>query len=302
MSQGQMVGGFIVPGKIHILLAPEQNEGWQRLHDAYKKVKEAIARLKPDVLLLYSSQWVSIIGHQMQKDPNPRWRYVDDDFHELGTIDYDLLIDPAFADAYQKAAKARGLTARTTAYKGFPIDGGSLTALKLLNPDNKVPASIVSCNMYADRSETIVLGKAAVDAAVKEGKRVVCVAVTGLSHRMWTTWRAPHTDKIHSSKDDEWNRKILELLSEGRLEDVSQLAREFYRQANADSKLKAVWWLSACLGESNHFDGHVYAYEPVWGTGAALVSLLPSQEKQGSLEYDEDGTDFFKGDRNVLSN
>ena len=42
------------------------------------------------------------------------------------------------------------------AYKGFPIDTGSVVALKLLNPDNAIPACIVSSNMYSDRAEIIV--------------------------------------------------------------------------------------------------------------------------------------------------
>ena len=36
-----------------------------------------------------------------------------------------------------------------------------------------------------------------------------------------------------------------------RREDVSQLAREFSRQANGDSRMKAIWWLAATLGQHN---------------------------------------------------
>ena len=112
---GTFVGGFICPGKPHILLAPEQNPGWQSLHDSFADARKAIAALKPDLLLLYSTQWPSIIGHQFQADPEPTWKLVDQDFHSLGTMDYKLRMDPEFAEAYCQAAKARGLTARTVA-------------------------------------------------------------------------------------------------------------------------------------------------------------------------------------------
>ena len=82
---------------------------------------------------------------------------------------------------------------------------------------------------------------------------------------------------------------------------MSQLARQFTAQAHGDSKLKAIWWLSACLGQSNDFTGTVYDYQPVWGTGAALVGLRPEASQTLSLEYDEDNTDRYQGDRNVLS-
>lgn len=295
-----VVAGFIVPGRPHPLLNPEGNPGWASLRSAYEQVRAEIERLDPDLILLYSTQWVTIIGHQMQADPEPTWHLVDQDFHELGTVHYKLRIDADFAHAYVAKAKQRGLTARAVAYRGFPIDTGSIVALSLLNPDNKYAAGIVGCNMYADRAETLVLGKAARDAIDTSGKRTVAIAVTALSNRMWTDWIDPADDRIHSLKDDEWNRKLLELLGEGRLEDVAQLARTFHRQAHGDSKLKAIWWLAAVMGQNNEYSGKIYDYQAIWGTGAALVGLTPDASATGDLEYDEDDVEFYKGDRNVL--
>ena len=300
MSQGSVIAGFIVPGKPHILLSPNDNEGWSSLNRSYGLLKQKIKELSPDLILLYSTGWPSIIGHQIQADPWPEWDLVDQDFHQLGTIKYKLRISPEFGNAYLKAAKERGLTARTVAYHGFPVDTGTVVALSLLNPDNEFPASIVSCNMYADRGETIVLGKAALDAIKSSGKRVVVVAVTAFSNRHFTDWIDPKDDHIHSAKDDEWNRKLLELLDQGRLEDVAQLARTFSRQAHGDSRMKAIWWLSAVMGQHNDFEGTVFDYQPVFGTGAALVGLTPSETGGSDLEYDEDDVEVYKGDRNVL--
>ena len=80
-------------------------------------------------------------------------------------------MDTDFAEAFKDCATDRGLHARTVAYHGFPIDTGSVVALKLLNPENRIPACIVSSNVYADRAETLVLAKAARDAAEKLGKK-----------------------------------------------------------------------------------------------------------------------------------
>jgi len=297
---GSFIGGVIAPGKPHLLLAPEKNKGWQSLRNSYERVRQDIELQKPDLLVLYSTQWPSIIGHQIQADPAPRWHLVDPDFHQLGTVHYDLRMDPHFASAYESAALARGLTARTVAYHGFPVDMGSVVALKLLNPDNAIPACVVSCNMYSDRGETLVLGKAARDAVTQTGRRAMAIAVTALSNRMWTDWIDPKDDAIHSPKDDEWNQKLLELLGEGRLEDVSQLARQFSSQANGDSRLRALWWLGACLGQHNNFRGTVYDYQPIWGTGAALVGLLPEESQGITFEYDEDNQERFLGERNVI--
>ena len=106
---------------------------------------------------------------------------------------------------------------------------------------------------------------------------------------------------ISSPKDDEWNRKLLELLGEGRLEDVSQLAREFSVQANGDQKLKAIWWLAAAMGEHNDYEGRIFDYQPIWGAGAARAGLTPVARRAARLEFDEEDVETFAGDRGVLS-
>lgn len=293
--------GLISPCRPHVLLQPEANAGWKRLRDSFEQARQDIESSGAERLLLYSTQWPSVIGHQIQADPEPQWSLVDQDFHALGTIHYHLKIDADFAELYRDCSEKRGLTARTVSYRGFPVDTGTLVALKLLNPDNRIPAGVVSCNMYADRSETIVLGKSARDAIEASGKSTVVVAVTALSNRMWTSFIDPSEDRIHSQKDEEWNSKLIGLLEQGRLEDVSQLARQFSREAHGDQNLKALWWLAAAMGEHNGYEGKLYAYEPVWGTGQVLLSMHPGVADASSLEYDEDNTEQFHGDRSVLS-
>jgi 2-aminomuconate deaminase len=158
----------------------------------------------------------------------------------------------------------------------------------LLNPDNAIPASIVSCNIYAERDETRALGRAARAAIDRHGKKTVVVIVTNLSNRYEVADIDPANDRISSMKDDEWNRKILEMLGEGRLEDVAQVARDFAREANADMGFKALWWLGATVGEHNLYDGKVWDYQPVWGTGAAIVELTPSPNKELDFEKEFD--------------
>ncbi len=295
-----LIGAFIVPPYPHPLLVPDANPAYGRIKAAYDEVRNRIDELDPDVILLYSTQWLSVIGHQIQTRPEPEWTHVDQEWHELGSIPYKFRMDPDFGNAYVNAGRARGLEMRGVDYHGFPIDTGSVVALKLLNPDNKHKASIVSCNMYADRAETIVLGKAAKDAVASTNKRVVAVVVTALSNRVHTDARPFDQDCIHSAKDDEWNRKYLEFLERGRLEDASQLARQFSQQANGDQRMKAIWWLNAVMGQSNAFDGDLYAYEPVYGAGCAVVGLTPTVKEAEEAEYDEDDAEVYTGDRNVL--
>lgn len=280
---------YIVPGQPHVLLGADQNEGWGKLNAAYKAVGKEIARSGAELMLVYSTQWFSVIGHLFQVDPKPAWTLVDQNWYELGEIPYEFRVDPEFGKLYASICKEHGMQAATVAYHGFPIDTGTVVALKLLNPDNAVPASVVSCNIYAEREETRALGYAARAAIESYGKKTIVVIVTNLSNRYEVADIDPAADRISSQKDDEWNRKILEMLGEGRLEDVAQVARDFAREANADMGFKAIWWLGAVMGEHNKYDGKVWEYQPVWGTGSAIVELTPNERKQidWEKEFDE---------------
>jgi len=251
---------------------------------------------------VYSTTWPSIIGHQIQADPNPEWVMVDHDFHDLGSIPYSFNIDAEFAHAWDEANRQRGLQSRCVNYKGFPIDVGSVVALTLLNPDNAIPAVIVSSNMYANRSETTVLAKSCLDVIKAQGRRAVAITAMSLSNRMFTDFISPGEDKIHSLKDDEWNRKILEFLEQGRLEDVGQLSRTIQQQIRVQKVVafKPMWWLSAMNGNRNDLTGRVMAYEAIHGAGGAVVHLDPTSSGVGDKEYDEDDVEYYHGERDVL--
>ncbi len=64
---------------------------------------------------------------------------------------------------------------------------------------------------------------------------------------------------------------------------------------------KPLWWMSAVMGQHNRYDGRVHAYEPIYGTGASVVTLVPSGHGVGDKEFDEDDVERYRGDRDVLA-
>lgn len=269
---------YIVPGLPHPLLAADKNPGWKRLRDAMDEIRNEIETSDAEMILYFSSQWLSVLGYLFQADPAPEWTLVDHNWHEFGSIKYKFKVDPRFAHLYAAEVKEMGHYVREVNYRGFPIDTGTVVAQKLLNPSNRLPAAMASCNMYAEKQETLSIGQAAMRAIEKHGKRVAVVCITGLSSRFHTDEVAFEHDVISSQKDDEWNRKILEVLSEGRLEDMSEVAREFARQANADMGCRGFWWLNGLCGKTNDFKGRVFGYEPIYGSGGAVVGLYPNRK------------------------
>ncbi len=297
-----VIKGYVLPGLPHLLLTPEANPGWQKIRSAMDKVRDEIAKSEADVLMIYSTYWPSVIGHQILARPEAEWVHVDEQFHAVGSIPYKIKADRELALTYVEMAKARNLQAREINYHGFPIDTGSVVVSKIVNPDNRIPCVVVSSNVYSDRAETIVLGKAARDALLKQKKKAIAIVVTSLSNRIHDKVTAPQDDKIHSLKDQEWNQKFLEFLGEGRLEDVSQLSRQFHKEARVHKvgNFKPFWWLASVMGQNNLYAGNVMEYQPVYGSGAAVVSLTPSSKAARDLEFDENDPESFPGERNVL--
>ncbi len=285
---------YVVPGLPHVLLAPEKSPAWNSLRKSFDEVKRDIESSDAEMILYFSTQWLSVLGYLFQTDPNPQWTLVDHNWHEYGSIHYDFKVDAKFGRHYAAEVKELGHYVREVNYRGFPIDTGTIVAQKLLNPDNRLPAAMASCNIYGEKQETLSIGQAAMRAIEKHGKRVAVVVVTGLSSRFETREINPAEDRVSSSKDDEWNRKILEIFSEGRLEDVSEVAREYSRQANADMGFKGIWWLNGLCGKSNSFKGHVFDYQPVWGTGAALVGLYPTAPIRSIADWNNDEADLVE--------
>lgn len=293
-----------MPGLPHLLLEPNKKEAWKKVRVAMDKVRDEISELNPDVIVYYASYWPSIIGHQIQHKEHIKWTLVDDEWHSLGSIPYEIKTDQELTSKLSGFAKERGLITKLTDYEGFPVDTGSVVVNSIINPSNKFKTCILSSNIYSDRSETQVFAKSVTDALKDTNKTAVCVVISSLSNRYSMKPMDDEPDKISSLKDNEWNLKMLEFLSQGRLEDVAQLSRQFHREARVTKKVvnfKPFWWWSAAMGQTNNFKGNVFEYQPIHGTGAAVVGLTPSNESFGDLEFDEEDVEVFSGNRNVLS-
>ncbi len=272
-----IVKAVIVPGLPQVLLAPEKNPGWGKLRSAMEAARAEIEATQADLILYCSTQWLSVLGYTFQTDPAPEWHHVDHNFHDLGTMHYKFKIDSDFARAYAEEVKKDGHHTMLAHYKAFPVDTGTIVAQKILNPNNRLPAAMVSCNMYAEKNETIEVGRAGLRALEASGKKAIVVLVSSLSSRFFVKEVEPKDDHISSAKDDEWNRKICELLAGGRMEDVAQVARDFGREANGDMGFKGIWWMNGLCGESNEFTGKLLGYEAIYGTGGAVVTMTPTK-------------------------
>lgn len=223
------------------------------------------------MLIVLSTQWFTVLGHQFQMDPGPSGVRVDENWYayDYGTLSYDLRIDVELTEQWAQEIEAQGYQARRTRYDGFPIDTGVIVAQQLLDPDRELPLALVSCNLYAQAEDLGAIAAGAIRAAAALHRRVALVAVSGLSSALTQRWIEPAEDRIEDPANERWDRRMLELLAGGRLKQALELREQYAREAQVDSQFRALAFLagSGVIGSA----ASVLAYGPVWGTGAAVI-------------------------------
>lgn len=260
----------LVPAMPH-LLAAEPAASWAELAAATRTVGDRLRRAGVEVVLLLSTQWFTVLGHQVQCDPRLRGRRTDENWYayDFGHLDHDLTVDTELAGAWADEIDAAGMQARRTHYDGFPVDTGTVTAARLLDPEHAGRWALVSCNLYADASAMVRVAAAGVAAAQRVGRRAGVVAVSGLSSGLTGRWITPAEDRFERPEHDRWNRVVLDAIRAGDPDSVLGMREEYARAAQVDSQFRAFAFLAGSGALTG--PGDVLAYGPVWGTGAAVV-------------------------------
>ena len=108
-NEPEILFGIYCPPHPQPLLSPEASEGYSNLRAAYDECRKRIEESDADIILVYSTTWPSIIGHQIQALEKAIWTHVDDDFHYLGSMPYEFHMDTEFAHSMKENCEKRGL-------------------------------------------------------------------------------------------------------------------------------------------------------------------------------------------------
>ncbi|MFV2018103.1 2-amino-5-chlorophenol 1,6-dioxygenase subunit alpha [Micromonospora sp. LOL_023] len=271
MAEPGIQAGVLMPGMPH-LLADRPAPSWAALADSARTVGERLRRLEPDVVLLLSTQWFTVLGHQLQCDPNPRGGHTDENWYayDYGHLEYDLRFDVDFTERWAARIDSCGMQARRTRYDGFPIDTGTIVASALIDPRRSLRWAQVSCNLYADADTLARVGRAGAQTAHDAGLRAAVVVVSGMSSGLIQQWIEPDQDHIAEPAHDRWNLRILQLLLDGQIDEALAVREDFARQAQADSQFRALAFLAGTGAATGAAQQHTYG--PIWGTGGAVLS------------------------------
>lgn len=269
MAEGRIVGAVLVPGMPH-LLAGRPDPAWRSLRAAAERAGDDL-RPQVDSWLLMSTQWFTVLGFQFHVRPRLEGVHVDENWYDTdyGEYGYDIRTDGDLVGLWAEATAAVGADVHRTDVDGFPMDTGTLTALRLLDPDGQHPVAMASMNLYAGPEGMVQLGETARTAVEASGRRVGVVVASGLSAGVRQEWIIPGQDALSSPEHDRWNREVLDLLAAGDLDGALGRREAYAAAASVDNQFRALTFLAGTGAVGG--PAEVLDYGPVWGTGAAVV-------------------------------
>jgi len=289
---GRIVAAALAPHPPHLVYAenPPQNEprsegGWETLRWGYERLRRDLAQVDHDVLVVLTPHWQTWVGWHLLGLPRFAGRSVDPVFPNLFRYRYDLRVDVPLAEAIEAEARTAGLVTSLMRNADFRIDYGTLTTCHLVDPTWSRPIVVLSSNRahawYSTevlQEQAVALGHATRRAIEASGRRALLLASNSLSHRHFTVEPELPEDMsrehIQSHAQHLWDVKVVNLLRQGRLQDVLDLMPEFTAQAIAETDAGALTWLLAAMG-TPHLPGELYAYGTVIGTGNAIIGWFP---------------------------
>ncbi len=294
MGSGKIVAGVLAPHPPHLVYAenPPQNEprsegGWDVLRWGYERCRKSVLATRPDVFLVHSPHWMTVVGHHVLGLPRFEGLSVDPIFPHLFRFQYDVRVDVDLSLLIHEEGQKAGLTMKVMKNPDFRIDYGAITSLFLMNPPFDIPMVAISCNNSpyyfsneVGQEEMKRLGEVTRKAIERSGKRAVLLASNSLSHRHFTDEPDIPEDMSHEHIYHHgqylWDMQILKLMREGRSRELLDCLPEFMDMASAEVKAGALTWMLAAMGYPE-YPAEVHAYGSVIGTGNAVVEWNPSR-------------------------
>ncbi|MBC7661302.1 MAG: tRNA U-34 5-methylaminomethyl-2-thiouridine biosynthesis protein [Chitinophagaceae bacterium] len=299
MTQGSIVAGVLAPHPPHLVYGenPPQNEpksecGWEELRWAYERCRANIKALKPDVLIVHSPHWPTVVGTHFLGLPHFKGLSVDPVFPHLFRYTYDVKVDVELSLQIRDACAKAGMATSVVTNPDFRLDYGSIICLHLINPSWDIPVVLISSNQAAFYFSNEIgaqvskdLGDATRQAIEISGKRAVLLASSSLSHRHFVHEPDIPEDmsyeRIHHHGQYLWDMKVIDMMKKGQCKELLDILPEFIEMAAAEVKVGALSWMLEAM-QIPSYPAIVHGYGTVIGTGNAVVEWNPSLQDKNA--------------------
>ena len=290
---GEIVLGCLAPHPPHLVYAenPPQNEpvsegGWETLRWGYQRLARKLKTIDYDAIVIFTPHWQTYVGTHFLGLPNFKSLSVDPIFPNLFRYNYDLNVDVDLARAMHDAAAESGIVTKMMENPDFRVDYGTITSCHLLDPEWSKPIVTISSNrnrhyysVEVMNEQATALGKACLKAIEESDKKVVLVASHSLSHRHFVEESPLPEDMsrehIYNHSQYVWDMKLVDLMRQGKMQEVIDLMPEFTEQTIAETEGGGLTWMMAAMGTPD-FPAEIYGYQSVIGTGNVIAAWDPN--------------------------
>lgn len=265
-----VVSAFLVPGS-PLPYMQRDNPPWRKIADAMEAAGRALAKSRPDTIVVYSTQWIAVLDQLWQTRSVLEGVHVDENWHEYGDLPFSIRTDRILAELCIAHSAQAGIKSKGVDYDQFPVDTGTIVASHFLNSDMR-PMVITSNNVYHDWERTKQIGGVAMQAANELRRKVAVLAVGNLSGSFFRHPIAIKDDRIASEAEDQWNRKMLVLLEQGDIAGAEREAPRYAAEAKVDMGFKHFAFVLGATG-GRIKRATVHGYGPLYGSGGAVVEF-----------------------------
>jgi 3,4-dihydroxyphenylacetate 2,3-dioxygenase len=239
---GQIVGAAIVshhPGlmqceEFRVLMGHGADSD---LIAGYERLRQRIAAVKPDVVVIFDSHWFTTGYHLIDAGTRYAGSYISDEMPwYLHGVPYDYAGCPELAFGIESVARERGVRTRAIANPDLPRHYPTINLIKQLRLAQPV-VSVSSCQNCGPQ-HFLDSGAAIGEAIARSDKRVLLLASGALSHRFndidWVPVnpRIFHEDNVSSRRNVELDKAALREMHEGRHDRILAQWDETYRAAH----------------------------------------------------------------------
>ncbi|HUG38180.1 MAG TPA: hypothetical protein VML54_14575 [Candidatus Limnocylindrales bacterium] len=257
-----LLGAFACAHTPQLLARPDTEDRALvlRVHAAFARVKERLRALRPDAIVIVAGDHVEAFF--LDRVPALAVFAGTHAAGAFGPYEYRLPIHEPLARAILEQGIERGFDLLYT--QDAPLDYAFYVPLHFTMPEPAVPIVPLHVNVYLPPQPTpwrcYDWGRALGEILRGRPERVVLMASGGMSH-------FPGTDR-YASPDFEYDRRLLDVLREGRGRELAAITGEELDKAG---NVELRTWITL-LGAVGDARAEVYCYEPSWHHGNAVLA------------------------------
>lgn len=273
-----IAAAFIMPHPPVIIpeIGKGQEKDIQRTIDAYREAARQIAEIKPDTIVVISPHSTAY-EHYFHISPG---KSANGNFGRFGAreVEVHTEYDEELGRYLSKEAYKQGINAGTLGERERLLDHGTLIPLYFIHQEYRSFKVLRIGLSGVSAEEHLKVGGLLVRGAEKLGRRLVLIASGDLSHKL-----KPEGPYGFAEEGPLFDQKILEIIKENKLENLTALDHELCQNA-AECGLGSFWIMAGAL-QGKQTESRILSYEGPFGVGYCVASFMVQPEEGDQDPY-----------------